>query len=65
MSLMKVIGQAMAQFLSEHANDSKRPMFSYDPVDEQGRDLLVTKAGKIGEISARLGDPNWLATRDD
>jgi hypothetical protein len=61
LGLMKVIGQGMAKFLADHAEESRRPMFSYDPVDAHGRELLVTKAGRVDQIRERLADPSWAA----
>jgi patatin-like phospholipase len=58
--VMKVIGEAYAQFLREHAAKIGKPMFGYDLTDPEGKEILVTRTGDVARIARQLGDPDWL-----
>ena len=58
--VMKVIGQAFAQYLDAHAQKVHKPMFGYDLVDPEGKELLVTRSGDVTRILSQLSDPTWV-----
>jgi hypothetical protein len=43
MPVMRVIGQAAVEYLTNRATQQQRSMFATDLVDDKGRDLLVTR----------------------
>jgi hypothetical protein len=58
--VMRVIGQGFVDFLRAHAARVGKPMFSYDLLTPEGKELLVTRSGDVARIAAQLGDPAWL-----
>ena len=58
--IMRVIGQAFVQFLQTHAERIGQPMFGYDLVTPEGKELLVTREGDVERIARQMGDPRWL-----
>jgi hypothetical protein len=58
--VMRVIGQAFAQFLRTHAEQVGKPVFGYDLVTPEGKELLVTREGDVERIARQMGDPRWL-----
>jgi hypothetical protein len=57
--VMKVIGQAMVDFIVAHAKRRRKKPFSYDLVND-GKELLVTRRGDIQRIRKQLSTPRWL-----
>jgi hypothetical protein len=53
-SLMTVIGEAMTDYVLEHGG-----AFTKD-LQEDGRDLLVTRTGDIDRIKAQMSSTKWL-----
>lgn len=62
--LMKVIGRQMAEFISDKENQPDGP-FTRGLVDDDGRDLLVTRIGDKDAILRNMSDPAWLDSRPD
>jgi hypothetical protein len=58
--VMKVIGEAFVQYLDAHAKKINKPMFGYDLVDPEGKELLVTRSGDVARIARQMSDPIWL-----
>ncbi len=58
--VMQVIGQAMANFVVKEAAKRGRPPFSFDLVDAEGKELLVTRTGDLSRIKAQLSSQEWL-----
>jgi hypothetical protein len=58
--VMQAIGQAYVGFLRRHAQESNRAIFSYDLIDAQGRELLVTRSGDIERIARQMADPEFI-----
>jgi hypothetical protein len=58
--VMKTIGDAYVEFLRKHAAKVGKPMFGYDMIDPEGKELLVTRTGDVDRIAKQLGDPDWL-----
>jgi hypothetical protein len=58
--VMQVIGQAFAQYLKDHSASVQKPIFSYDLVDANGKELLVTRTGDVSRIAEQMSDPRWL-----
>jgi hypothetical protein len=46
--------------LARHAQESNRAIFSYDLIDAQGRELLVTRSGDIERIARQMADPAFI-----
>jgi hypothetical protein len=63
--VMKVIGQAFAQYLDAHAQKVRKPMFGYDLVDPEGKELLVTRSGDVTRILSQLSDPSWVDSQPE
>ncbi len=53
--LLKTIGTQMAEYIVDLGG-----AFKYDLVDENGKDLLITKFGDIERIKSQMSDPTWL-----
>lgn len=58
--VMRVIGRAFVEYLRNHAQQMKKPMFGYDLVNARGSELLVTRAGDVPRIARQMSDPVWL-----
>jgi hypothetical protein len=59
--VMKILGQAVVQFLRAHAAQIDKPIFSFDLVNpDDGRELLITRDGAVKDIAKNLSDPNWI-----
>jgi hypothetical protein len=58
--VMQAIGQAFVAFLRRDAENTNRPMFSYDLIDASGRELLVTRSGDVERIARQMSDPTWV-----
>jgi Patatin-like phospholipase len=58
--VMQVIGQALVEFLQTHANEVGKPVFGYDLVTPDGKELLVTRQGDVTRIARQMGDASWL-----
>jgi hypothetical protein len=58
--VMRAIGQGYVEFLRRHALESNRAVFSYDPIDANGRELLVTRSGDVERIALQMGDPAFI-----
>jgi hypothetical protein len=52
--LMAAIGQAMADYVMKHGGEFTRDL------QEDGRDLLVTRTGDIDRIKAQMSSVKWL-----
>ena len=55
LDLMKIIGEQMAEYITDTGNNFRR-----DLTDEKGNDLLVTTTGDIIRIQKQMSDPHWL-----
>jgi hypothetical protein len=58
--VMQAIGEAYVQFLRRHSHASNRLPFSYDLIDANGRELLVTRTGDVERIARQMSDPAWI-----
>jgi hypothetical protein len=58
--VMQTLGSAVVQYLRRHAEETRRPIFSYDLIDDAGRELLVTRRGDVGRIARQMSDPDWV-----
>ncbi len=58
--VMQTIGRAFVQFLQNHAEQVAKPMFGYDLVTADGKELLVTREGDVARIARQMSDPRWL-----
>jgi hypothetical protein len=58
--IMRTIGQTYVEFLRQHARKLGRVMFSYDLVDPQGKEILVTRDGDVDRIARQMSDPDWV-----
>jgi hypothetical protein len=58
--VMQAIGEAYVEFLRRHAQASNRPLFSYDLIDDRGRELLVTRTGDVERIARQMSDPAFI-----
>jgi hypothetical protein len=59
--VMKVLGQGIVQFLRDHSLKVDKPMFSYDLINpDDGRELLITRAGDVARIARQMSDPDWI-----
>jgi hypothetical protein len=47
-------------YLRREAEKTSRPMFSYDLIDSEGRELLVTRSGDVERIARQMSDPAWV-----
>jgi hypothetical protein len=61
--VMRVLGQAFVQFLRTYSEQIGRPMFSYDLITSDGKELLVTRDGDVDRIARQMSDPEWLDER--
>jgi hypothetical protein len=62
--LMKAIGQGMAQYVCDEAARRGAGPFSFDLIDEDGKELLVTRTGNVPAIAAQFANPEWLARQE-
>jgi hypothetical protein len=53
--LMKVIGEQVAEFISQSGNN-----FQKDLIDDRCNDLLVTSFGDILRIQKQMSNPDWI-----
>lgn len=58
--VMQAIGHAYVAFLRRDAEQTNRPIFSYDLIDARGRELLVTRSGDVESIARQMSDPAWV-----
>jgi Patatin-like phospholipase len=58
--VMQTLGSAVVQYMRRHAEEIRRPIFSYDLIDDAGRELLVTRRGDVGRIARQMSDPAWV-----
>jgi hypothetical protein len=58
--VMAVIGEAMVQFLAQHAQQTGRVSFGSDLLDENRKELLVTRSGDVARIAANMSNPAWV-----
>jgi hypothetical protein len=58
--VMRVIGRAFVEYLRNHAEQMKKPVFGYDLVTARGTELLVTRSGDVPRIARQMSDPAWL-----
>jgi len=58
--VMQVIGHAFVQYLQNHAAQVGKPMFGYDLLTNEGKELLVTRDGDVRRIATQMSDPAWL-----
>jgi hypothetical protein len=59
--VMKVLGQAVVQYLRAHAAQIDKPIFSFDLVNpDDGRELLITRDGDVPRIARQMSDPTWV-----
>lgn len=54
--LMKVIGEAMVEFIT----NNQTPPFGKDLVDDKGKELLVSRLGDVASIKTQMSRPAWL-----
>jgi uncharacterized protein len=59
--LMKIIGEAMADYVAQN----QKPMFGQDLVDDNGKELLVSRLGDIDRIRTQMSKPAWLDSYED
>jgi hypothetical protein len=58
--VMQAIGEDFVEFLRRHAQASNKSVFSYDLIDANGRELLVTRSGDVERIARQMSDPTWI-----
>jgi hypothetical protein len=58
--VMKVVGHAFVEFLTKHAEQVQKPVFGYDLVNEERKELLITRDGDTARIAQQMSDPGWL-----
>ncbi|MHC4995942.1 MAG: hypothetical protein ACYTGQ_12915, partial [Planctomycetota bacterium] len=58
--VMKTIGLALVRAIQTEATRRGLPPFGFDPVDERGRELFVTRRGEVERIRRQMSSPAWL-----
>jgi hypothetical protein len=58
--VMTAIGQAFVQYLTAQAQKLGKVPFSFDLIDPEGKELLITRSGDVPTIARQLSDPDWL-----
>ncbi len=59
--LMKIIGEAMVEYIAQNQNLP----FGKDLVDDKGKELLVSRLGDIDRIKTQMSRPSWLDNCED
>lgn len=58
--LMQSIGAALAQAITTHASARNLPPFGFDLLDQNAKDLFVTRRGDTHRIAKQMASPAWL-----
>ena len=59
--LMKIIGEAMVEYITQNQN----PPFGKDLIDDKGKEVLVSRLGDIDRIKTQMSRPTWLDGFED
>jgi len=57
---MRIMGQAFVEYLRRDAKSRQRTMFSYDLVDGESKEPLVTRSGDVERIARQMSNPAWI-----
>jgi hypothetical protein len=58
--VMRIMGQAFVEYLRRDAKSRQRTMFSYDLVDGESKEPLVTRSGDVERIAQQMSNPAWI-----